>query len=419
MSRYLYFLPGWFPILFLAVIPAKSQTPVLWQDIHAGDWQHPVYVAPPSEFYSGIRTASFDVNYTGFSPDATTAFEFAAGIWGSLLNSAVPIKVNAFFVPLLPGLLGITLPNGVKDFQGALSSTWYATALANSITGNEENEGEYDFDLYLNSGINWYYGTDGNCPAGQYDLVSIALHEMCHGLGFVGLSKVVSNTGSFGLLQASDFAPIVTSFPWPDLDTLPSIFDSKVVESDGNLLISYPNPSPELKTHFTGNQLYFEGEYATQMNNGIQPRMYAPSSFALGSSLVHLNESTYPAGNINELMTPFAGASNAVHDPGPIVMGILQDIGWSVNYAVGVNHIPEASKSLHLFPNPAASAIWLESIHSDQGTFSITNALGQSVIRLDYLPAYLDIHWLTEGIYMIRWNDGSVAEAITFLKIRP
>jgi hypothetical protein len=152
------------------------------------------------------------------------------------------------------------LPNGRKDFSvWSVPATWYASSLANAITGTELNPGEYDIDLFLNSSVAWYFGTDGNCPGNKYDFVSIVLHEICHGLGFVGLGKVENNIGSFGLLEASDFAPIVTSFPWPDLDTLPGIYDTYLEETNFSNLTFFPNPSEELADQFTGNQVFFGG----------------------------------------------------------------------------------------------------------------------------------------------------------------
>ncbi|MEO6168192.1 MAG: T9SS type A sorting domain-containing protein [Chitinophagales bacterium] len=413
---------GYLSILFL-ILPSKQSTaqlPFHWEDIKTGETQEPVYIAPPSSFSDGIRTADFAITYNGFTPDAQAAFQYADDIWSSLLNSTVSIKVNTYFVPLVPGLLGITLPNGRKDFAGApQANTWYATSLANSITGTELNTGEFDFDLYLNSTVSWYYGIDGNCPAGKYDLVSIVLHEMCHGLGFVGLAKVAGTEGSFGLLQAADFAPIVTSFPWPDLDTLPSIFDSKLQDSNGNFLTTFTNPSTELKSLFTGNQVYFDGENALMMNGGVKPRMYAPSAFSLGSSLLHLNESTYPAGNINELMTPFSGTSNAVHDPGPIVIGILKDIGWNVNYNVGIEDISATETSFKVFPNPAQNQLQLSYANqfTEQATqLEIFDMYGRSVMTLKNATATIDVSTLHPGIYFIQLKTKNKNLSDKFLK---
>jgi hypothetical protein len=43
---------------------------------------------------------------------------------------------------------------------------------------------------------------------------------------------------------------------------------------------------------------------------------------------VHLDEFTYPPGDVNAFMTPFLGWAEPIHNPGPIVLGVLTDIGW-------------------------------------------------------------------------------------------
>ena len=303
----------------------------------------------------GQNPAVFNITYTGFTPQAQIAFSYAANIWTQTLESTVPIKVNAYFAPLVPGLLGITLPNGIKDFPGApMDSTWYPTSLANSITGTELNPGQFDIDVYLNSSINWNTDTVGIIPVAQYDLVSVALHELGHGLGFASLAKKSGTVGSFGLLLASDFSPIVTSFPWPALDTLPGIFDRFLVNSLIHPLDTFTNPSTSLGAQLTNNNIYFNGSNALAANNNIKPRMYAPATFALGSSILHLNEATYPVGNINELMTPNAVPGNANHNPGPISIGILKDIGWTINPNVGIPENENAINNIFIYPNPAS-----------------------------------------------------------------
>ncbi|MFN3876486.1 MAG: hypothetical protein ACK4L7_11310, partial [Flavobacteriales bacterium] len=125
--------------------------------------------------------ATFVITHYGTPAEAQPAIERAADIWGGILYSEVLIKVAVSWFPLGGSALGVTFPNGRKDFPGApLDSTWYASSLANSITGIELNPGEDDINVYLNASIGWYYGLDGNTPPGQYDLVTIALHELGH-----------------------------------------------------------------------------------------------------------------------------------------------------------------------------------------------------------------------------------------------
>src|SRR6187549_1940294 len=127
-------------------------------------------------FALSAECATIDITYNFVPAEAQVAIEHAAGIWEGILVSPVPIKAMVTWAPLGASALGITFPNGRKDFPSApFAQTWYATALANSIAGEELNPGENDFEIFLSSSANWYYGTDGATPTGQYDLVSAAL----------------------------------------------------------------------------------------------------------------------------------------------------------------------------------------------------------------------------------------------------
>jgi hypothetical protein len=46
-----------------------------------------------------------------------------------------------------------------------------------------------------------------------------------------------------------------------------------------------------------------------------------------------MDESTYPAGNPNSLMTFALGQAEAIHNPGPLVLGMLEDSGWATGCA--------------------------------------------------------------------------------------
>ncbi|MCB0790467.1 MAG: T9SS type A sorting domain-containing protein [Flavobacteriales bacterium] len=305
------------------------------------------------------RATSFDISYVNVPADAQVAVQAAADIWSGIVVSAVPIKVQVTWAPLFGTALGITLPNGRRDFPGApLGQTWYAAALANSIAGNELDPGENDFDVFLDATANWYTGLDGMPGAAQYDLVTITLHEFGHGLGFVGLSKKEGTMGSLGTLQAVDFAPLVTSFPWPDLDTLPSIFDRFLDQQQDGPFALMDNPGIQLGAAMTSNQVYFNGPLAMAGNGGAAPRIFAPSAFALGSSCVHLNESTYPNSNVNELMTPYSSMGHANQWPGPICIAMLQDIGWTIAPDVGI-HGTAPLAAATIYPDPATDVVHL------------------------------------------------------------
>jgi hypothetical protein len=130
------------------------------------------------------------------------AFQTAADIWGSILDSTVPIYVNAQFVALsctaTTAILGSASTLTVwRDFPGAaLAQTWYPQALADRIAGVELNAtaGTAGNDIAANFNVNlgkancltgqgWYLGFDNN-HGSQIDLVTVLLHELGHGLGF-------------------------------------------------------------------------------------------------------------------------------------------------------------------------------------------------------------------------------------------
>ncbi len=380
-------------------------------------------VDAPQSFYRGERGISINVTYQGFIPAPQAAFDFSKQIWESILNGTVPIKINAYYLPLGAGTtLAITFPNGRKNFPGAIvNDVWYPTSLASQLAGTELNVGESDFDIFLNSSVNWYFGTDGNCPVGKYDFVSVALHEMCHGLGLVGLSKIDSmGIGSLGTLTINDFSPAITSFPWPELDTLPGIFDHYLITSNGALLSqgAFQNPSDTLATLFKSNQIYWSGVFGMQFNNNLEPKIYAPSTFSLGSSMVHLDEATYPNGNANELMTPFATSHSSNHNPGPIAIAILKDIGWNVdpNY----NSVTELEKnsSFIIYPNPAADFIEVNKFNLQEVSISVADLTGRILITSEIYSTEIkiDISSLQSGIYFIELKTEKGISTSKFVK---
>lgn len=347
------------------------------------------------------QQATFDITYAGFTPEAELAFNYAADIWSTYLMSDVPIKVNAKMVFLLPGQLGITFPNGEKNFAGApYADVWYASCLANAIAGEELNPGEADIDVFLSSSANWYFGTDGNPGATEYDFVSTVLHELCHGLGFLSLANVDDTSGSFGLIFAESFAPLVTSFTWPDLDTLPGAFDMWLLSGADEQLVDLANPSATLETIFTSNNVFLESPMVLA-THGEGGRIYAPSTFTLGSSLSHWNEGTYPVGNPNEFMTPFAADGHANHVPGPLTLAVLDEIGWEVSDGLPIINLNPNNKVLAIYPNPATHHITITGIAEEEiESVQIFSSTGNRILFSKSITS-IPISDLPDGWYTV------------------
>ena len=117
-------------------------------------------------------------------PDSTKAgFNYAGAIWGNLLQSSVPIKIQVCWGSLTGNTLGYSGGGpSHRDFPNApRAATWYSASLANSLAGADQKTDSYDMYITYNKNYTWYTGTDANPPADKIDLVTVALHEICHG----------------------------------------------------------------------------------------------------------------------------------------------------------------------------------------------------------------------------------------------
>ena len=274
------------------------------------------FVPPPASFVPGAeRDAIITVTYTGFTPEAEAAFQYAVDIWASILTSNVPILINANWTDIPGNTLGFAGAAGYEDgFPGSVApNIVYPVSLADKIAGANLNGGAFDINATFDSGTTWYLGTDGNTPGGQYDFVSVVLHELCHGLGMLGSSAIDGVNGDWQL--GGNFF---------------LIYDTFVENGSQTAVTTFADGTVALADQFQSDDLFWNGASAVTANGGLKPKLYAPATYQQGSSFSHLNETTYPAGNPNSLMTPFIGAAEAIHDPGALQIGIMEDIGWTV-----------------------------------------------------------------------------------------
>jgi hypothetical protein len=288
--------------------------------LREGDYDARSYVAPRrlTGPRTKLTTAIFEVEYEGFTPEAEAAFQAAVDVWSTLIASPVVIKIKATWEPLGPRVLGSAgAPFVYMGFSGAPDpEAWYPSPLADSLHGSNLGLGvAADILASFNSNNeDWYFGTDGETPNGSWDLMSVVMHEIAHGLGFAGSATVDFSQGSWGL------------------DGFPIAYDQFTEDDDGNLITdtsTYPNPSQELGDILQGFFVFWGGPRAVSVNEGDRPHLYAPPNWQDGSSYSHLAEEDYPAGDKDSLMTPFLNPSEAIHDPGPITLCLFQDVGWT------------------------------------------------------------------------------------------
>jgi hypothetical protein len=301
---------------------------------YAGNKVNRIYIPPPDEFYRKAGSkggASVTIYFTGFSTQGKTALNYAASILESVLPADTKLTILASWEKI--STTGVLAQSSTTNFIGGWEidavnpKSIYPIALAEKIAGKSLNEDlQGDITLSINNSINWYMGTDGKTPSSKYDLVTVALHEICHGLGFFDSMSSDGTLGSYGLPVdvLSDSSTTMIN------DTIPMIYDSFIENLAGNRLIDkskFHNYSTDLNSQLIGGQLYFNGPLLSKYTEGSRAKLYAPSTWDAGSSVSHLDESTATLPE-NSLMTPFIDFGEAIHNPGKYTFSILGDLGW-------------------------------------------------------------------------------------------
>ncbi len=277
-----------------------------------GGWMSPVVA-----FATPADGAIFDITWSASCQtppaEAVTALDYAAGLWGTWISSTVPIEVRACWKSDLgSGVLGTGMPAGyIRNFPHAPQvNTAYPRALANALSGSDLHPELGDIRLEFNANLTWSFAT--TTSGGGNDFVAVALHELAHGLGFIGNLYVSHNTGFCG------------DGPFGSLYPCPTIYDRFAVDSDNIALFSYLPGDPYALAARLKSDANFGGPNTRVANAGMAAKLYTPAYWQQGSSFSHLDQATFESGE-NRLMTP--SYSSARH-PGPVTLGIMQDMGW-------------------------------------------------------------------------------------------
>ena len=308
--------------LVISPLGAATSHALAFREISAG-WVN-TYAAPASAAHikskpgattttSKFSTAKSQINvsFTDVPQAEQDAVQAAITIWEQNWQSAVPINVNARAVSQgVTGILASASPvNFFQGFQGAPDPTiWYPSAMANALAGKDLDPENPEIQININSSMtsSFYLGTDGNCPSNQYDLESIIVHEMTHGLGF---------------LSNDSYDPY---FGYGTIDQ-PTPFDAFTQTPDGSRLMDLPSPSTELGNALI-NKLVWAGPLGVAANNGVAPLLYTPNPYQPGSSVSHLDQNTFQGAGANALMTPSWPAGAVYHSPGSLAVAMLQDM---------------------------------------------------------------------------------------------
>jgi hypothetical protein len=280
-----------------------------------------------------------------FGAQRQAAWQFAENIWASkLLDLYTPgnevINVRASFQNLGGSSTSAVVGNAqpfISEYNFAAISpkfqpnTVYPGALANHLAGTDLSPGTAEITATFNSSIDsgsliggrtFYYGTDGNpnlTPPSQIDFVTVALHELGHGLGF---TSAFTSSGSYG----NGFLP-------DGITPLPNAYDRFLYRaSTGQYLVNEPANSTgnnQRAADLVSGDLYFLSPSTLVIDGPNGEKLYAPNPYEPGSSTVHIDKT------LSDLMNP--NYTTVKHDPSLNDLMILSDIGWDINPAA----IPE------------------------------------------------------------------------------
>ena len=259
------------------------------------------------------RAATIRVTYSGFPDRAKAAVQAAVNIWAAKLSSRVTIRVQASWTNLGTGVLAAAGPTTVhRSFRGSRRNTWYPVAIANRIAGTDVNGSRAEIVAYFNSQFpNWYFGTSGPTPSNKYDLETVALHELGHGLGFTVSFRQRSGQIIHGT-QGS---------PW--------IEDVFATDSSGRRADRFRSGSTAFKSAVTGGNAVLERPERQAGRPRPPAEAVRTDPVAAGEQRLAPRREHLPAGNPNSLLTPRLGQGERILRPGPITIGILRDSGWA------------------------------------------------------------------------------------------
>lgn len=253
--------------------------------------------------------------------DAQAAMNHVADILDNLVNSTIPIVVDACYqADSSPGSLAFASATESLTQSTPSGDVGIAVALANAIDNSDNNGARSEIFTSVNSNISWDFCTT-NCTvaADKFDFVSTIVHEILHGMGFAM---------SFGVDDAN--SPTTGNYN-------PDITDTFVYTYDGSStvtkIINLENNSAALLNAFLGGSgtVVFDGANTKLANDGNPAFVYSTTTWENGSSMSHLDDNH--ATNLGRMMNAATGEGPSSRVVDAITLAFLKDIGWSVNEA--------------------------------------------------------------------------------------
>jgi hypothetical protein len=306
--------------LLLSGLGIPTAEAISFRQMPATNWVHVLAGDTDKSSSVGTNTAQlpaknleavskFDVTYNNFPDWAKKEVQESLDIWAANFRSSVAITVEATWErSKSESILGSARGGSYfSSFPGAPDpGLWYVSALANALSGKDLDKNNPEIIIQVNSEASWNSRGDDKPTRTEYDLKSVFLHEVGHGLGF-------SSNDSYQLVSGVG----TLSMPTP--------FDAYLQTSDGKRLADLPSPSKELGTALTSS-LVWSGPLGVQANGGVKPKMFTPPTYEAGSSTSHLDELSFTNAGLDSVMTPRLDSGEVFVGPGPLMLAMMEDL---------------------------------------------------------------------------------------------
>lgn len=245
----------------------------------------------------------------GTSKEMREAMQYCGIMAEKAWKPRVDIRVKVTFERWIDAALATAGPTDWNEIDGV----WYPVGIAKQLIGkdiNKDKDGSKMYDMYTNINFashKWYLGKERRPASDEYDIVSVCLHELFHGVHMNG----------WGYISIQDSMAIPLSYLHykNGFDTFVTFETTNGHDCTLKTLLNDPR---KLAKALTGGNLWFS------TSKGRIARLNAPKQYSWGSSTYHLDSDYY--GERNSLMKMQMDAGKAIHTPGPIILRILNTI---------------------------------------------------------------------------------------------
>ena len=332
--------------LAASILSAPSAPAIAFKQIPATNWGY-TYAGTDAVTTTTAKPAAknlessskFSVKYNNFPEWAKKEVQAAIDVWSANFKSTTVVTVDASWGRSSSwGVLGSARPGSFfSAFSGAPDpSLWYSSAAANALAGKDLDKANPEIIIQVNSAAAWNTRGDGIPSSTEYDLESVFIHEIGHGLGFLSNDAYDPYYGLGSLDQ-------------------PTPFDAYLQTTDGRRLADLPTPSRELGTALTSS-LVWSGPLGIKANGGVKPKMYTPSRYQSGSSTSHLDEDTFSKSGLDSVMTPSLDPGELFRQPGPLQLAMMEDMRNKPPIGIATD-LPQSPRNAQAFTGDSSALI--------------------------------------------------------------